>query len=84
MVFKFDVLFFVVVFFVGKPLTNFIDTYIAAAGVAYGLEKCTPTYHACNVNNGMYCGSDYMKDLNRQQERYEKNIHILFTVILIT
>uniref|UniRef100_A0AC34FDC8 Triacylglycerol lipase n=1 Tax=Panagrolaimus sp. ES5 TaxID=591445 RepID=A0AC34FDC8_9BILA len=45
---------------VGKPLTNLVETYIAVAGVAYGLEKCTPNFYACNVNNGMYCGSDYM------------------------
>uniref|UniRef100_A0AC34FHZ5 Uncharacterized protein n=1 Tax=Panagrolaimus sp. ES5 TaxID=591445 RepID=A0AC34FHZ5_9BILA len=57
--------------YLGKPLTNLVETYIAVAGVAYGLEKCTPNFHACNVNNGMYCGSDYMRDLNRQKDRYE-------------
>uniref|UniRef100_A0AC35GJN7 Triacylglycerol lipase n=1 Tax=Panagrolaimus sp. PS1159 TaxID=55785 RepID=A0AC35GJN7_9BILA len=39
--------------------------------LAYGLEKCTPNYNACNVNNGMYCDSDYMKDVNKPNERYE-------------
>ena len=44
----------------GEPLTDLIDTYIDVAGVAYGLENCPTFTKACNLVNGMICGSKYI------------------------
>jgi len=55
----------------GGPLTALIDTYIGVAGVAYGLENCPTSMKACNLVNGMICGSKYILDVNSVKARYE-------------
>uniref|UniRef100_A0AC35TQ07 Lipase domain-containing protein n=1 Tax=Rhabditophanes sp. KR3021 TaxID=114890 RepID=A0AC35TQ07_9BILA len=59
---------------IGIPLTNYVHTYIAVAGVAYGFEGCSTMYgsnFACNLVNGMHCQSEYLKELNSQPARFE-------------
>uniref|UniRef100_A0A0N4Z5D7 Lipase_3 domain-containing protein n=1 Tax=Parastrongyloides trichosuri TaxID=131310 RepID=A0A0N4Z5D7_PARTI len=58
----------------GAPLTDKVDTYIALAGVAYGLENCNyweKIYPSCNTINGMHCKSKFLSDLNSQPARFE-------------
>lgn len=49
--------------YIGEPLTSIVDTFVAVGGVAYGLENCPTAIKACNGNNGMICGSDYLVSL---------------------
>uniref|UniRef100_A0A7E4ZR93 Lipase domain-containing protein n=1 Tax=Panagrellus redivivus TaxID=6233 RepID=A0A7E4ZR93_PANRE len=57
--------------YIGEPLTKLVDTFVAVAGVAYGLEKCPEYLHACNRVNGMACNSKYLRNVNAQPKRYE-------------
>lgn len=59
--------------YLGRPITKYIDSYVAVAGVAYGMERCPEKMKACNPVSGMICTSDYLKDVNSKAERYEGN-----------
>uniref|UniRef100_A0AC35F6D4 Triacylglycerol lipase n=1 Tax=Panagrolaimus sp. PS1159 TaxID=55785 RepID=A0AC35F6D4_9BILA len=54
----------------GDPLTESINTYVAVAGVAYGMESCLDQ-EAGNLINGVNCNSAYMRDVNFPPHRYE-------------
>ncbi|CAD5224333.1 unnamed protein product [Bursaphelenchus xylophilus] len=52
---------------IGANMTDKIRNYISAAGVQQGVEACDlakDLVPVCNANNGLYCGSDYISDLN--------------------
>ncbi|KAI1707543.1 lipase (class 2) domain-containing protein [Ditylenchus destructor] len=57
--------------YLGRPITQYVDSYVAVAGVAYGMEKCPDKMKACNPVNGMICTSEYIRDVNSKMERYE-------------
>ena len=47
--------------YLGRPLTNIIDTYVGVGGIAYGMQYCPMSIkESCNKVNGMNCFSDYM------------------------
>ena len=59
--------------YLGRPITQYVDTYLGIAGIAYGMENCPlhKNYQACNEINGMNCVSEYLKDINSKDNRYE-------------
>ncbi|KAI1730958.1 lipase (class 2) domain-containing protein [Ditylenchus destructor] len=57
--------------YLGRPITQYVDSYVAVAGVAYGMERCPDKMKACNSVNGMICTSEYIRDVNSKSERYE-------------
>lgn len=44
----------------GEPITHMVDTFVGVGGVAFGYQDCPTMYAACNLINGMNCGSTYM------------------------
>uniref|UniRef100_A0A914QZ70 Uncharacterized protein n=1 Tax=Panagrolaimus davidi TaxID=227884 RepID=A0A914QZ70_9BILA len=54
----------------GDRLTGFINTFVAVAGVSYGMETCL-TQKGGNLINGVNCNSQYMRDINFPDNRYE-------------
>uniref|UniRef100_A0A914Y232 Uncharacterized protein n=1 Tax=Panagrolaimus superbus TaxID=310955 RepID=A0A914Y232_9BILA len=55
----------------GPPLTDIVDTFVGVAGVARGYEQCPTSFPACNLVNGMNCGSRYLEDVNSEDKKYE-------------
>uniref|UniRef100_A0A914PIT8 Triacylglycerol lipase n=1 Tax=Panagrolaimus davidi TaxID=227884 RepID=A0A914PIT8_9BILA len=47
----------------GDRLTGFINTFVAVAGVSYGMETCL-TQKGGNLINGVNCNSQYMVSLS--------------------
>uniref|UniRef100_A0A914QD24 Triacylglycerol lipase n=1 Tax=Panagrolaimus davidi TaxID=227884 RepID=A0A914QD24_9BILA len=65
----------------GPPLTDIVDTFIGVAGVARGYEQCPTTFPACNLINGMNCGSRYLEDVNGQDKKYEaQNSYYIYSM----
>lgn len=61
--------------YLGRQLTNLVDTYLGIAGIAYGMENCSKKklFMACNDINGMDCASKFLQDVNSKDTRYEGN-----------
>uniref|UniRef100_A0AC34GNN6 Uncharacterized protein n=1 Tax=Panagrolaimus sp. ES5 TaxID=591445 RepID=A0AC34GNN6_9BILA len=55
----------------GAALTTMVDTFISVAGVGYGKQSCNPQEGGCNLNNGMYCTSAFITELNTPASRFE-------------
>uniref|UniRef100_A0A914QUS3 Lipase n=1 Tax=Panagrolaimus davidi TaxID=227884 RepID=A0A914QUS3_9BILA len=55
----------------GSALTTLVDTFISVAGVGYGKQSCNPQEGGCNLNNGMYCTSAFLTELNTPATRFE-------------
>uniref|UniRef100_A0A0N5BXG7 Lipase_3 domain-containing protein n=1 Tax=Strongyloides papillosus TaxID=174720 RepID=A0A0N5BXG7_STREA len=67
----------------GEPITHLVDTYIALAGVGFGLETCNfleDIYPSCNLVNGMHCKSKFLNNLNSQPTKFEGiNTHAIYS-----
>lgn len=54
----------------GPPLTDNIDAYLSIAGVQQGAKLCEndgeKLIPACNLLNGMKCGSKFLEDINQE------------------
>uniref|UniRef100_A0A1I7SE00 PMEI domain-containing protein n=1 Tax=Bursaphelenchus xylophilus TaxID=6326 RepID=A0A1I7SE00_BURXY len=64
----------------GEPLTHKIRNYISVVGVQRGLAKCDKVKEyipLCNENNGLFCDSDYNKDINDVKSGYEATERIV-------
>uniref|UniRef100_A0A915ER57 Lipase n=1 Tax=Ditylenchus dipsaci TaxID=166011 RepID=A0A915ER57_9BILA len=59
--------------YLGRPITKYVDAFVAIAGVAYGLERCPQNMQACNNINGMACNSEFLRDVNSKTSSYEGN-----------
>uniref|UniRef100_A0A914QDE2 Lipase n=1 Tax=Panagrolaimus davidi TaxID=227884 RepID=A0A914QDE2_9BILA len=55
----------------GAALTTLVNTFISVAGVGYGKQFCNPQEGGCNLNNGMYCNSAFLTELNTPATRFE-------------
>uniref|UniRef100_A0A1I7U551 Lipase n=1 Tax=Caenorhabditis tropicalis TaxID=1561998 RepID=A0A1I7U551_9PELO len=58
----------------GGSYTHMVETYVSVAGANRGSTSCTipwPFVAACNSNNGLYCGSQFLSNINSQASRYE-------------
>ncbi|CAD5220736.1 unnamed protein product [Bursaphelenchus okinawaensis] len=60
--------------YLGPPLTYLVHTFVAAGGVAYGLDCQYRTWEACSELNGMSCTSKFMQDVNAPDFRYEGKV----------
>ncbi|KAI6194799.1 Protein kinase [Aphelenchoides besseyi] len=62
----------------GPPLTHLVDVYLGVGGANNGALGClVPTLGVCSLNNGMFCLSSYIRDIN-SAKRYEgKTIYVL-------
>ncbi|CAJ0953864.1 unnamed protein product, partial [Mesorhabditis belari] len=59
-------------FDLGKPLTNWVDTFVSVAGANFGSSMCVYLPWAiCNLNNGLNCHSHTLRELNNRRNRYE-------------
>ncbi|KAF1767204.1 hypothetical protein GCK72_007163 [Caenorhabditis remanei] len=60
---------------VGLPLTSIVETYVSVAGANRGSGTCVlPLFNACNTNNGLYCTSTFLQNINptsTTSQRYE-------------
>uniref|UniRef100_A0AC35TGF0 Lipase domain-containing protein n=1 Tax=Rhabditophanes sp. KR3021 TaxID=114890 RepID=A0AC35TGF0_9BILA len=65
----------------GPPLTKFISTYISVAGANYGSSLCIYPLPItiCNKNNGLYCGSHFIQDINSRQHYEGQNVYSIFS-----
>lgn len=52
--------------YLGKPITELIDTFISVGGANYGSFLCDlmEPIGTCNKLNGLRCGSKYLRDIN--------------------
>ncbi|ULU08350.1 hypothetical protein L3Y34_019490 [Caenorhabditis briggsae] len=61
----------------GGPLTNKVETYVSVAGANRGSGTCIlPLFNACNLNNGLYCSSSFLQNINPSapgSQHYEGN-----------
>uniref|UniRef100_A0A915B976 Lipase n=1 Tax=Parascaris univalens TaxID=6257 RepID=A0A915B976_PARUN len=55
----------------GKPLTDYVDTFITTGGANYGTERCALDVELCNEISSVYCNSALIRELNSQKHRYE-------------
>lgn len=49
---------------VGPPLTALVRTFVGVAGANWGSALCLIPFGSCNMNNGMSCVSQYIRDIN--------------------
>ncbi|KAI6197372.1 hypothetical protein M3Y94_01216200 [Aphelenchoides besseyi] len=62
----------------GPPLTHLVNVYLGVGGANNGALGClVPAPGVCSLNNGMFCLSSYIRDIN-SVKRYEgKTIYVL-------
>uniref|UniRef100_A0A0K0FZ74 Lipase EstA/Esterase EstB family-containing protein n=1 Tax=Strongyloides venezuelensis TaxID=75913 RepID=A0A0K0FZ74_STRVS len=58
----------------GSNITNLVNTFITISGANYGVESCNFLHFFipyCNPNNGFYCLSQFIIDINNETNSYE-------------
>uniref|UniRef100_A0A1I7SE01 Lipase domain-containing protein n=1 Tax=Bursaphelenchus xylophilus TaxID=6326 RepID=A0A1I7SE01_BURXY len=64
----------------GGPLTHKIRNYISVVGAQRGLAKCDKLKEyapVCNEINGLFCNSDFNRDINDHRSGYEATHRIV-------
>lgn len=61
----------------GPPLSGLVHTFIGVAGANFGSFLCAFPFGSCNLNNGMGCGSQFLRDIN-SRFFYENKMSLFF------
>ncbi|CAD5235083.1 unnamed protein product [Bursaphelenchus xylophilus] len=65
----------------GPSITSAVQTFVSVGGLGYGMQNCLPAWPACNSLNGMICTSEFLRDVNAPNQRYEgQNSYAIYSL----
>ncbi|CAL2032697.1 unnamed protein product [Caenorhabditis brenneri] len=63
----------------GNNLTSLVETYISVGGANKGSFLCIlPITNACSINNGLFCLSSFLLDINKPKHYEGSNVYSIY------